>query len=56
MKSLLPSMECQFKINLVGEDTGQKFQGEFTYKRLNILSKTQAEKMKLQFTKVFHFQ
>jgi len=34
--SSLPSTETTFVIDAVGEDTGQHFEGSFTYKRPNI--------------------
>jgi len=47
MKDLLPSMEFEFEIkDLKGDDTGAVFNGKFKYKRLNIMEKSQAAKMR----------
>lgn len=43
--STLPSMETTFTIDTKGADTGQQFQGTFTYKRLNLKGKSSAAKL-----------
>lgn len=45
MINTLPSMECTFSINVRGADTGQQFQGTFTYKRPNLRAKSNAAKL-----------
>lgn len=41
----LPSMEKTFSIDVKGSDTGQHFQGTFTYKRPNLRAKSNAAKL-----------
>jgi hypothetical protein len=41
----LPAMEHTFTIDVRGTDTGQQFQGTFTYKRPNLRSKSNAAKL-----------
>lgn len=41
----LPSMEKTFTIDVKGSDTGQQFQGTFTYKRPNLRAKSNAAKL-----------
>lgn len=41
----LPLMETTFTINVKGADTGQQFQGTFTYKRPNLRAKSNAAKL-----------
>ncbi len=43
--STLPSMEKTFTIDVKGADTGQQFQGTFTYKRPNLRAKSNAAKL-----------
>lgn len=41
----LPSMEKTFTIDVKGSDTGQQFQGTFTYKRPNFRARSNAAKL-----------
>jgi hypothetical protein len=41
----LPPMEHTFTIDVRGSDTGQQFQGSFTYKRPNLRAKSNAAKL-----------
>lgn len=43
--STLPSMEKTFTLDVKGSDTGQQFQGTFTYKRPNLRAKSNAAKL-----------
>ena len=43
--SKLPTMVHEFEINVIGEDTGQKFFGEFKYKRPNLGTRRQIKIM-----------
>jgi hypothetical protein len=43
--SVLPSMEHTFTLSVKGSDTGQQFDGTFTYKRPNLKAKSQAAKL-----------
>lgn len=43
--STLPSMETTFTIDVKGSDTGQQFQGSFTYRRPNLRAKSNAAKL-----------
>jgi len=45
MINTLPSMEFSFSIDVKGSDTGQQFQGTFTYKRPNLRLKSNAAKL-----------
>lgn len=41
----LPSMEHTFTLNVIGNETKQAFDGTFTYKRLNLGKRMEANKM-----------
>lgn len=41
----LPNMEHTFSINVIGNETKQVFDGTFTYKRLNLGKRMEANKM-----------
>lgn len=45
MISTLPSMQTTFAVKVKGSDTGQVFEGSFTYKRLNLRAKSNAAKL-----------
>lgn len=45
MITTLPSMETTFTIDVKGSDTGQQYQGTFTYKRPNLRARSNAAKL-----------
>lgn len=61
---VLPPMECTFSIKVTGSETGQLFEGAFTYKRPNLRTRTNIDKQKAildagipnldEETKLFH--
>lgn len=46
----LPSMEYFFEVDITGNETGKKYQGKFTYKRLNYSLKNEAAKLTAQLS------
>lgn len=61
---VLPKMESTFTIKVIGSETGQIFEGSFTYKRPNLRTRTNIDKQKAildggipnldEETKLFH--
>jgi len=46
----LPSMECEFEIDVQGSETDQNFKGIFKYKRLTLGKRMEAAKMKCKLS------
>lgn len=42
----LPSMEYNFSISLIGSETKKNYEGQFTYKRLNLKNRAESSKMR----------